>query len=335
MIANISATPSRKACSAGDSSLILGGSYAKKSTTSPRCPHGRPYRRPYRLHKPRRQAYSASPDKATASCPTGSASSGPRRRCLKKPTSPTSPAYHHGSSGSSRRVLKRTGPLLSTTHGPTSRSLLPRRNSLRPLPRAVRRHHRPLEDALRRDLQRLRLLQPYRYTPDSADGMLPPRPRRSVLRIYPRQDDTAARPVPLMGSRKTAHTLSHHRLQRPRRYLPRRHPYASECTEPLRVSIAGRLRAFINAFGERTSWWECRRHRKPRMRARTRIADYTAAPVYAAASYARRHQWLVEWKHRPATSPPSPVSSTRRSKRVNSDYQAKRCRRHFPRRARK
>ncbi len=99
-----------------------------------------------------------------------------------------------------------------------------------------------------------------------------------------------------------------------------------ECVEPLRISIAGRTKCFINAFGEELMVWNadaaldaaCRR-------TGAAVADYTAAPVYATEGEKGRHQWFIEWTHRPdcGTVAFADILDSE-LQRVNSDYQAKR-----------
>lgn len=69
-----------------------------------------------------------------------------------------------------------------------------------------------------------------------------------------------------------------------------------ESTAPLRISIAGRTKLFINAFGE-----ELMVHNSDAALAETcasfgcNVRDYTAAPVYTTDHSRGRHQWLVEF----------------------------------------
>lgn len=99
-----------------------------------------------------------------------------------------------------------------------------------------------------------------------------------------------------------------------------------ESTEPLRITIAGRTSSYINAFGEELMVWNA-----DAALARTceatgaRVADYTAAPVYAEGKEKGHHQWLVEWSEPPACG--AEAFADRLDAElcgVNSDYQAKR-----------
>ena len=98
-----------------------------------------------------------------------------------------------------------------------------------------------------------------------------------------------------------------------------------ESTDPLKITIAGRTKHYINAFGE-----ELMVHNADAAVERTcaltdtAVANYTAAPVYAGDRTRGRHQWLVEF-----TRPPHSLSEWASTldtelQRVNSDYQAKR-----------
>lgn len=99
-----------------------------------------------------------------------------------------------------------------------------------------------------------------------------------------------------------------------------------ESTHPLRISLAGRTKLFINAFGE-----ELMVHNSDAALAATCAAlgcdviDYTAAPVFTTDHSRGRHQWLVEF----AGKPPADMAAfaaelDRQLCAENSDYAAKR-----------
>jgi hypothetical protein len=98
-----------------------------------------------------------------------------------------------------------------------------------------------------------------------------------------------------------------------------------ETVEPLRISIAGRTRLFINAFGE-----ELMIHNADAALARTcrelrcSVADYTAAPVFTARHTKGHHQWLVEFVTPPANIHEFASLLDRHLCEENSDYAAKR-----------
>ncbi len=98
-----------------------------------------------------------------------------------------------------------------------------------------------------------------------------------------------------------------------------------ESTNPLEITIAGRTRHFINAFGEEVMVYNTDAA-LARACAETgaEVLNYTAAPVYAGDHSRGRHEWLVEF----ATPPRDMDDFCRRLDEAlqmeNSDYQAKR-----------
>lgn len=96
--------------------------------------------------------------------------------------------------------------------------------------------------------------------------------------------------------------------------------------DPLKIRIAGRTRHFINAFGEELMVWNADAAiEKVSAATGIAVANYTAAPVYAADGRRGRHQWLIEF----ATPPGERLGDFARCldealQRENSDYQAKR-----------
>lgn len=100
-----------------------------------------------------------------------------------------------------------------------------------------------------------------------------------------------------------------------------------ETTTPLRISIAGRTKLYINAFGE-----ELMIHNSDAALSETcaalgcSVKDYTAAPVYTTDHTHGRHQWLVEFNGgRPADINAFAAELDRRLCAQNSDYAAKRA----------
>ena len=88
-----------------------------------------------------------------------------------------------------------------------------------------------------------------------------------------------------------------------------------ESTAPLTVTVAGRTRSFINAFGEELMVHNAEAAMSAAQKITgAEVADYTAAPVYAGDGTRGRHQWLVEFAR----------VLDAELQRVNSDYQAKR-----------
>lgn len=98
-----------------------------------------------------------------------------------------------------------------------------------------------------------------------------------------------------------------------------------EQVNPVKISIAGRTKSFINAFGE-----ELMVHNADEaitaasQQTGAQVLNYTAAPVYASDGKRGCHQWLIEF----AVKPSDMAAFTRilddTLKHVNSDYEAKR-----------
>lgn len=99
-----------------------------------------------------------------------------------------------------------------------------------------------------------------------------------------------------------------------------------ESTAPLRITIAGRTKHFINAFGE-----EVMVHNTDAAIARAskicdcRVANYTAAPVFASSQTKGHHQWLIEFATPPTDLQTFAATLDRCLTDENSDYQAKRA----------
>lgn len=95
--------------------------------------------------------------------------------------------------------------------------------------------------------------------------------------------------------------------------------------DPLRIAIAGRTKAFINAFGEEVMVHNtdaaltrtCHRHH-------CEALNYTVAPVFADGGRRGRHQWLVEWSTPPANPAAFAADLDNALQDENSDYAAKR-----------
>ena len=94
---------------------------------------------------------------------------------------------------------------------------------------------------------------------------------------------------------------------------------------PLRVSVAGRTKSFINAFGEELMEENAEKAIAEACRATgAAIHNYTAAPVYAHGQQRGRHQWIIEWKQQPASIEEFASILDSELRKVNSDYDAKR-----------
>ncbi len=98
-----------------------------------------------------------------------------------------------------------------------------------------------------------------------------------------------------------------------------------ESVDPLRITIAGRTKSFINAFGE-----EVMVHNTDAAlthaceKCACQVTNYTAAPVFAEGGHRGRHQWLIEFATPPADIDFFAATLDEMLTRENSDYQAKR-----------
>lgn len=98
-----------------------------------------------------------------------------------------------------------------------------------------------------------------------------------------------------------------------------------ESTDPVKITIAGRTKSFINAFGE-----ELMENNAEAAIARTcdilgaSISNYTAAPIYTSEGKRGRHQWLIEWQTPPESIAEFASLLDSELRQLNSDYDAKR-----------
>ena len=95
--------------------------------------------------------------------------------------------------------------------------------------------------------------------------------------------------------------------------------------EPFRIKVSGRLKHFMNAFGEEvivdnadTALAQaCKK-------TNAAIADYTAAPVYFSEVSNGAHEWLIEFDKAPESLELFTYELDSALKNINSDYEAKR-----------
>lgn len=98
-----------------------------------------------------------------------------------------------------------------------------------------------------------------------------------------------------------------------------------ERLNPLKITIAGRTRSYINAFGE-----ELMVHNADKaitlasQQTGADVLNYTAAPVYAQGGNSGHHQWLIEFGHQPADVDRFMLLLDEHLRNANSDYDAKR-----------
>ncbi len=98
-----------------------------------------------------------------------------------------------------------------------------------------------------------------------------------------------------------------------------------ESTAPLRVTIAGRTKHFINAFGEEVMVNNAEDAILAASRAMNcEVTNFTAGPVYARDGKHGRHHWIIEFKIQPSDLKAFALQLDRELRHVNSDYDAKR-----------
>jgi hypothetical protein len=94
---------------------------------------------------------------------------------------------------------------------------------------------------------------------------------------------------------------------------------------PFRVKVSGRIKHYINAFGEevmventdRAIAMACEQ-------TGTNVLDYTAAPVYFSEKSNGAHEWLIEFDKCPENPESFADALDHALRQVNSDYDAKR-----------
>lgn len=94
---------------------------------------------------------------------------------------------------------------------------------------------------------------------------------------------------------------------------------------PFRIKITGRLKHYINAFGEevivdntdKAISMACEKTGAV-------VNDYTAAPVYFSDNGNGAHEWLVEFEKEPASLEQFTIELDKALQSINSDYEAKR-----------
>jgi hypothetical protein len=95
--------------------------------------------------------------------------------------------------------------------------------------------------------------------------------------------------------------------------------------KPYRVKVSGRLKHFINAFGEELIVDNTDRAIAIASEKTGAIVnDYTAAPVYFSDSSNGAHEWLVEFEKDPGDPEVFMQELDKALKDINSDYEAKR-----------
>jgi hypothetical protein len=94
---------------------------------------------------------------------------------------------------------------------------------------------------------------------------------------------------------------------------------------PFRIKVSGRVKLFINAFGEELIIENAEKAIAEACRATEAIVtDYTAGPVYFSEQSNGAHEWLIEFEKEPNCIRQFTNQLDEELKRQNSDYEAKR-----------
>jgi hypothetical protein len=94
---------------------------------------------------------------------------------------------------------------------------------------------------------------------------------------------------------------------------------------PFRVRVSGRLKHFINAFGEEVIIDNTDRAIAEASAASGAVVnDYTAAPIYFSDQGNGAHEWVIEFEKEPADMDAFTRELDASLQRINSDYEAKR-----------
>jgi hypothetical protein len=94
---------------------------------------------------------------------------------------------------------------------------------------------------------------------------------------------------------------------------------------PFRIKVVGRLKLYINAFGEELIIDNAERAIAESCKiTEAVIADYTAGPVYFSEEGNGAHEWLIEFEKEPKDLTLFSTILDEELKKLNSDYEAKR-----------
>ncbi|HRP31556.1 MAG TPA: GH3 auxin-responsive promoter family protein [Agriterribacter sp.] len=94
---------------------------------------------------------------------------------------------------------------------------------------------------------------------------------------------------------------------------------------PFRVKVTGRLKHYINAFGEEVIVDNTDKAISIACEKTGAVVnDYTAAPVYFSDEGNGAHEWLVEFEKEPASLDSFTIELDKALQSINSDYEAKR-----------
>ena len=95
--------------------------------------------------------------------------------------------------------------------------------------------------------------------------------------------------------------------------------------KPFRIKVSGRLKHFMNAFGEEVIVDNTDKAIAiASQKTGAIVNDYTAAPVYFSAEGNGAHEWLIEFEKDPADLDRFVIELDTALQHINSDYEAKR-----------
>jgi hypothetical protein len=95
--------------------------------------------------------------------------------------------------------------------------------------------------------------------------------------------------------------------------------------KPFRIKVSGRLKHFINAFGEEVIVDNADQAiAQASARTDAKVKDYTAAPVYFSEGENGAHEWLIAFDKAPESLAQFTAELDAALRRINSDYDAKR-----------
>jgi hypothetical protein len=95
--------------------------------------------------------------------------------------------------------------------------------------------------------------------------------------------------------------------------------------EPYRIKVTGRLKHFINAFGEEVIVDNSDEAISEACKQTGAVvSDYTAAPVYMTGDSNGAHEWIIEFDNLPCPLDVFVTAMDKALQKVNSDYEAKR-----------
>jgi hypothetical protein len=94
---------------------------------------------------------------------------------------------------------------------------------------------------------------------------------------------------------------------------------------PFRVKVSGRLKQYINAFGEEVIADNTDKAiSEACIEFGVTMKEYTAAPVYMSDNTSGAHEWLIEFETNPSNMEAFTIALDKNLQAANSDYEAKR-----------